>query len=65
MAKIILVIEDLPDGTIELSLKDINAESFPPNIKDWTSAQRAGMYAYHVLGISGSDLATTEIDVKV
>jgi hypothetical protein len=60
MAKIILTIEDQPDGSIELNLEA--NEDLPKNMKDWSTAMRAGMFAYHALGVPTNDLATTDTE---
>lgn len=60
MAKVNLIIEDNLDGTIRMEI--IASEGFPPQTKDWTDAQQAGMYAYHLLGTPAQDLRTTEVE---
>ena len=61
MAKLILIIEDHgSDGSITINLQ--GQETFPAHTKEWTSAQRAAMWAYHALGTPGQDLATTKTE---
>ncbi len=61
MAKLKLIIEDFGDeGGIALSVD--GQEDFPAHTKDWTSAQRATMWAYHALGTPGQDLSTMDTE---
>lgn len=60
MATVNLIITDRPDGSIELNLEADT--DLPANMKAWTSAMRAGMFAYHSLGIPSNDLATTDME---
>jgi hypothetical protein len=60
MATVKLIITDRPDGSIELNLE--SDADLPANMKNWTSAMRAGMYAYHALGTPEVDLRTTDTE---